>query len=136
MKNQTKRILSRVCAGILGVFTIVSSPFGAAEPVKAAANGYELVDNVQDASILHCWNWSYQTIEENLELIAQCGYSAVQTSPATQPKDYTYEGVVGMEVGIPGEGGSGNWWKLYQPVAECVCDNGQTWLGSKADLES
>ena len=136
MKNQTKRILSRLCATVLGVFTIASTPLGAAEPVEAASNGYELVDEMQDASILHCWNWSYQTIEENLELIAQCGYSAVQTSPATQPKDYTYEGVVGMEVGVPGEGSSGNWWKLYQPVAECVCDNGQTWLGSKADLES
>lgn len=97
---------------------------------------YELVDNIQDASILHCWNWSYKTIENNLQLIAECGYSAVQTSPATQPKDYTYEGVVGMEVGIPGEGGSGNWWKLYQPVAECVCDNGETWLGTKAELQS
>lgn len=97
---------------------------------------YELLDNVQDSAILHCWNWSYKTIEDNLELIAQCGYSAIQTSPATQPKDYAWEGVVGTDVGTPGVGGSGNWWKLYQPVAFNVCDNGQTWLGTKEELES
>ena len=106
-----------------------------AQEVMAATTNYELVDNVQDAAILHCWNWSYQTIMDNLQLIAECGYSAIQTSPATQPKDYMWEGVVGTDVGTPGAGGTGNWWKLYQPVAECVCDNGQTWLGTKAELE-
>ena len=136
MKNQTRRVLTRTCATSLGIVMALASPLSMLPSVQAANTKYELIDNMQDASILHCWNWSYETIEKNLELIARCGYSAIQTSPATQPKDYTYEGVVGMEVGYPGKAGSGNWWKLYQPVAECVCDNGQTWLGSKADLES
>lgn len=145
MKNLTKRNFLKGCAIALSAALAVAAPAVAISNATAGnrnvvsvsnAADYELLDNVQDSSILHCWNWSYATIEENLQLIAECGYSAIQTSPATQPKDYTYDGEVGMEVGIPGVGGSGNWWKLYQPVAECVCDNGQTWLGTKEELES
>ncbi|MBD5135418.1 MAG: leucine-rich repeat protein [Lachnospiraceae bacterium] len=102
----------------------------------AGAGDYGLMDDIQGSSILHCWNWSYKTIEEHMELIAECGYTAVQTSPAQQPKDYTYEGNVCSEVGYPGLSSSGNWWKMYQPVTFNVCDNGQTWLGTKAELES
>lgn len=136
MKNQTRRVLRRTCVASLGIVTALASPLSMLQNVQAANTKYELIDNMQDASILHCWNWSYETIEENLELIAQCGYSAIQTSPATQPKDYTYEGEVGMEVGYPSKSTSGNWWKLYQPVTESVCDNGQTWLGTKDELKS
>lgn len=145
MKNQRKSAIAKGFAIALSSVMVLGAPASSLGNVfagsstttyAATSSDYELVDNMQDAAILHCWNWSYKTIEEHLELIAECGYSAVQTSPATQPKDYTYDGEVGMEVGIPGQGGSGNWWKLYQPVAEEVCDNGQTWLGTKAELES
>lgn len=153
MKNQTRgqksHVLTKSFAIAMSAVMVMATPAMAvgsgatwssndSNGVAAAstAQDYELVDNVQDAAILHCWNWSYKTIEEHLQLIAECGYSAIQTSPATQPKDYTYEGEVGMEVGIPGIGGSGNWWKLYQPVAEEVCDNGETWLGTKEELQS
>ena len=39
-------------------------------------------------------------------------------------------------VGWPKLFGSGNWWKLYQPVAECVDDNGMSYHGTKAELQS
>lgn len=147
MKNQrNRRMFYSICAMILSVVMVlldvgvankyVAASTQVASTQEASTNGYELVDNIQDASILHCFNWSYKTIEDNMQLIAESGYSAVQTSPATQPKDYTYKGVVGSEVGIPGYGGTGNWWKLYQPVTQSVCDNGQTWLGTKEELES
>ncbi|WP_455717055.1 starch-binding protein [Anaerosporobacter sp.] len=142
MKNQrNKRMLYSICAIILSVVMVLldvgtANKYVFASTSSTSSNSYELVDNTQDASILHCWNWSYKTIEDNMQLIAECGYSALQTSPATQPKDYTYAGVVGTDVGTPGYGGTGNWWKLYQPVTESVCDNGQTWLGTKAELES
>ena len=100
------------------------------------SGNYELMNQVQGSSILHCWNWSYKTIEEHMELIAQCGYTALQTSPATQPKDYAYEGTVASEVGYPSLHGKGNWWKVYQPVTFSVCDNGQTWFGTKEELQS
>ena len=139
MKKQERTALR--AGAWLAVFTlyIVSVPVGYA-PLQAEAatlqQKYELLDDVQNSAILHCWNWSYETIEENMQLIAECGYSAIQTSPCTQPKDYTYDGVVGTDVGTPGVGGTGNWWKLYQPVTFSVCDNGQTWLGTKEELES
>lgn len=149
MRNRKKHGLLKGFAVAMGALLAVAGPVGALGDVFAGNNSnsnstkttkstadYELVDNMQDASILHCWNWSYKTIEQNLQLIAECGYSAVQTSPATQPKDYMYDGEVGMEVGIPGIGGSGNWWKVYQPVTYSVCDNGQTWFGTKEELES
>lgn len=144
MKNRNKHMLFSICAVVVSAIMTFMTPANAlfsafvkpeVLPSAAVSRNYELVDDVQDAAVLHCWNWSYATIEENLQLIAECGYSAVQTSPATQPKDYSYKGVVGTDVGTPGEGGSGNWWKLYQPVTESVCDNGQTWLGTKAELE-
>ena len=146
MRNQKKHGLFKSFAVAMGAVLAITAPASALGNVFAgssrstqaskSATDYELVDNMQDASILHCWNWSYKTIENNLQLIAECGYSAIQTSPATQPKDYMYDGEVGMEVGIPGIGGSGNWWKVYQPVTYSVCDNGQTWFGTKEELES
>jgi hypothetical protein len=142
MKNQrNKHMYYRICAIILSMVIVLldlstANKYVFASTNSTSSNSYELVDNIQDASILHCWNWSYKTIEDNMQLIAECGYSAIQTSPATQPKDYTYEGVVGTDVGTPGYAGTGNWWKLYQPVTESVCDNGQTWLGTKAELKS
>lgn len=142
MRMKRTKMFRKICSFGISAALVFSNfsgvlPGVGQQQVQAAEQSvnYELVDNVQDAAILHCWNWSYQTIMDNLQLIAECGYSAIQTSPATQPKDYMWEGVVGMDVGTPGKGGSGNWWKLYQPVAECVCDNGMTWLGTKDELK-
>lgn len=93
-------------------------------------------DLSNDGAILHCWNWSYNNIKLHMAEIAQAGYTAIQTSPVQQPKDYTYEGTVYNSVGTPnGTGGSdGQWWKLYQPVTFNICDNGQTWLGTKKEF--
>lgn len=106
------------------------------EEVNGPSGDYGLMGDVQGSSILHCWNWSYKTIEEHMELIAECGYTAIQTSPASQPKDYAYQGNVANEVGYPKVSGKGNWWKVYQPVTISVCDNGLTWFGTKKELES
>ena len=144
MKKRFKQVVSKVSAVTLALcmvfscvegFTTVSKNTGTVT-ANAAGTDYGLIGNVQDATILHCWNWSYKTIEENMELIAQCGYSVIQTSPCTQGKDYAWEGVIDTCVGWPKLFGQGNWWKLYQPVAECVCDNGMSYLGTKAELKS
>lgn len=162
----SKRWKHRVLAVGMSMAVAVSMlPAGSLTETKAAvteeeivvndtqndANGYELQNDVQGSNILHCWNWSYATIEAHLPLIAECGFTAVQTSPAQQPKDYNYTYVNektgevisgkgdeegGIEVGWPGRGGTGNWWKLYQPVTFNVCDNGNTWLGTKDELKS
>lgn len=80
-----------------------------------------LQKNVQDGVILHAFNWSYNSIKENLPAIAAAGYSTVQTSPVQQPKDF----VTSTDV-------ANQWWKLYQPVSFSIAQD--SWLGTKAEL--
>ena len=108
--------------------------------VEAAA----IVDNglrqsSQEGVILHCWNWSYSNIKKYMKDIAASGYTSIQTSPVTQPKDYYWEGIAYGNVGIPdgtGDSDHGNWWKVYQPVTMSICDNGYTWFGTKAEFKA
>ena len=85
------------------------------------ATNPNLQDNIQDGVILHAFCWGYDDIKENLAAIAAAGYTAVQTSPVQQPKDYSASTNI-----------SGQWWKLYQPVSLSIADN--SWLGTKTDL--
>ena len=91
------------------------------EKDSAVASESNLQANVEDGVILHAFNWSYNAIKQNLPQIAAAGYSTVQTSPVTQPKDYGTSSDVG-----------GQWWKLYQPVSMSIAQS--SWLGTKADL--
>ena len=65
-----------------------------------------LAEKVEDGVILHCWNWSFDMIKNEIPDIAAAGFSAIQTSPVQMNKD----GVNGLG------GGTEDWWKLYQPV--------------------
>lgn len=71
-------------------------------------NPYGLTDEVADGTILHCFSWSFKTIEESLEDIAMAGYSAIQTSPINACYD---GGNAGMELY-----GEGKWYYHYQPT--------------------
>ena len=46
------------------------------------ASSYGLCDNIQDGTILHCFDWKYSQIKEELPNIAAAGFTSVQTSPA------------------------------------------------------
>ena len=35
-----------------------------------------------DEVILHAWSWSFNTVADNMKVIADAGYDMVQTSPA------------------------------------------------------
>lgn len=91
-----------------------------------ATNEYGLANNCQDGVILHCWNWSYNTIKEQLPEIAKAGYTSVQTSPAQRPKNYStsYTDV------------NGQWWKLYQPLNFAIASSNQSWLGGSDELKA
>ena len=108
-------VLSTVGAGVAGLVPALSTAVADAAPVDQAI--------VQGGAILHCFDWSYNEIRAALPDIAAAGYTAVQTSPVQPAKDYN---------GSWTDTG-GNWWKLYQPLDFCVSD-GQTWLGTKAEL--
>ncbi|MBQ3330648.1 MAG: hypothetical protein IJG87_05665 [Ruminococcus sp.] len=76
-------ILLVVCmlVSIIGVGSFVAS---------ATSTDSQLAqDTVEGGAILHCFDWSYNNIKSNLAAIAAAGYTAVQTSPVQQPKDYS-----------------------------------------------
>ena len=63
-----------------------------------ASTDYGLMDDIQDGVILHCFNWKYTDIIDELPNIAEAGFTSIQTSPV-QPC------------------GGTTWWYLYQPLA-------------------
>ena len=95
--------------------------------IETSAVEYETYaqESVQGGAILHCFNWSYNNIKAALPDIARAGYTAVQTSPVQRPKDYnsSWTDMVNQ------------WWKMYQPLGFSIA-NGNTWLGTKAELTS
>lgn len=125
--KKAKKIASLVVASAL-----LTSSFAAITSVNAAevdssaqtaSADSTLREKVGDGVMLHAFNWSYNTIKENLPAIAAAGYTTVQTSPVQQPKDYSTSGDV-----------TGQWWKLYQPISFHIAE--QSWLGTKDDLKS
>ena len=125
--KKAKKIASLVVASAL-----LTSSFAAITSVNAAevdssaqtaSADSTLRDKVGDGVMLHAFNWSYNTIKENLPASAAAGYTTVQTSPVQQPKDYSTSGDV-----------TGQWWKLYQPISFHIAK--ESWLGTKDDLKS
>lgn len=116
-KKLTSVILS-LCM-VLSLATVAIVPAAAETTVETYAQ-----DTIQGSNILHCFDWSYNNIKANLPDIAKAGYTAVQTSPVQSPKDYNASWT----------DGSGQWWKLYQPLGFSVSNN--TWLGTKDELTS
>jgi hypothetical protein len=125
--KKAKKIASLVVASafLTSSFAAITS-VNAAEvdsSAQTASADSTLRDKVGDGVMLHAFNWSYNTIKENLPAIAAAGYTTVQTSPVQQPKDYSTSGDV-----------TGQWWKLYQPISFHIAK--ESWLGTKDDLKS
>ena len=93
-------------------------------PVLALDEAPDTTLDIQDGLTLHCWNWSFKNIEENMATIAALGYTAIQTSPIQQAKQATD--------GYP----SNDWWVFYQPANFSIDNSGESALGTKADFES
>ena len=85
-------------------------------------------ERVRTGAILHCWCWSFKTIEENLPKIAEAGFTALQTSPINTC-------LVGENGGLElmGPIGSGKWWYHYQPTDWKI---GNYQLGSREEFAS
>lgn len=124
--KKAKKIASLVVASALltSSFAAITSVNAAeVDSAQTASADSTLRDKVGDGVMLHAFNWSYNTIKENLPAIAAAGYTTVQTSPVQQPKDYSTSGDV-----------TGQWWKLYQPISFHIAE--ESWLGTKDDLKS
>ncbi|MBR4658054.1 MAG: starch-binding protein [Clostridia bacterium] len=119
-----KRLLSL----ILTVLLLAASITGIMPAAAETEHESYAQDTVQGAAILHCFDWSFESIRAALPEIAAAGYTAVQTSPVQQPKDYIAENVTTSD----------EWWKLYQPLGLRIAptENGAatSWLGTRDEL--
>ena len=90
--------------------------------VKAQKNN---IKETNDATILHAWCWSFNTIRENMKEIADAGYTYVQTSPANTC-------FVGENGGMQ-IFGDGKWYYHYQPIAWKI---GNYQLGTRDEFKA
>ncbi len=124
-KKQLTKFLS--CAGALSLaaaiaagtvyysgMDAISLVSAATESADVTATDYGLADNIQDGTILHCFDWKYTDITAELANIAAAGFTSVQTSPAQRDDSF------------------GVWYMLYQPQSFSVTTNA---LGTKEELE-
>lgn len=129
-----KRVTSLFLALMMS-FSVIAGDFAVTEPVtaeaastaseiEAAAEEYQLRDDVQDGVTLQCWNWSYNNIKNNMETIAEQGFSAIQTSPIQTCKEAT-----------SGKTQGSSWWLYYQPAEFTIDNTGTNALGTKAEFE-
>ncbi len=107
-----------VCSSFMA-FTVSAAqtdvaPVAAVEDIAEVSASYGLAKNIQDGTVLHCFDWKYNDIKAELKNIAAAGFTSVQTSPA-QPA------------------GSGEWYWLYQPYGFSCGSNA---LGSKSELQA
>ncbi len=126
MKKRITSVVLSACMLLscvaVGSFSTQAAEVTGTEAVSSGSQ--EPLDHIQGANILHCFDWSYNSIKANLKDIKDAGYTAVQTSPVQTPKDY--------KASYTDQ--SGQWWKLYQPTSFNIAD-GNTWLGTKAELK-
>ncbi len=119
-----KKILSIVLSAsvlttsVVSLGTVIHTPAMEVDAVEIGTD-YGLMDNIQDGTILHCFDWTYADIQAELPNIAEAGFTAVQTSPA-QPS-------------AGPDAATGSWWWLYQPTSYYI---GTNYLGTKTELES
>ena len=96
----------------------------------SSSNPYGLAKTIQDGAILQAFGWSFKTITDNMQSIAEAGYTAVQTMPVSAINN--------------GSGGSMAWWNsdkssggpwggVYQPTDYT---GGHHVVGSEDDLKT
>lgn len=91
--------MKKILLTILTVFLTVALP---AQSSK---------QKIKDGAILHCFCWSFKTIEEKLPEIAAAGYTAVQCSPINTCLVGDYGGLDYLGADL-----TGKWYFHYQPT--------------------
>ena len=87
-------------------------------------------DDIENGTILQAFGWSFKTIQENMPAIADAGYTAVQTMPASA----IYNGSGGsMAWWNADNSAGGHWWWVYQPTDYTV---GNYVVGTEDDLKA
>ena len=122
--NKFLGILLAVVMAVTSFMIVPKTALAVTNPDTVAASENGLMDDVQDGVILHCWDWSFNNIKDQMAEIAAAGYTAVQTSPIQAAKESTL--------------GKGNdmWWIYYQPKSFEIDNSGQSALGTKSEFEA
>jgi len=95
---------------------------------ETTVKDYNLGYSTNDGLVLQAWNWSYAQIKENLEAIAQAGFTTIQISPPTELKEAT------TGVKVLQEANDNGWWMMYQPAAYELNQSTDNVLGTKEEL--
>jgi len=83
-------------------------------------------ETTKNGTILHCWCWSFKTIEQNMQKIADAGFTALQTSPANTCLVGDSGGLELMSIDT-----NGKWYYHYQPTDWKI---GNYQLGTRDDF--
>ena len=95
MQKQSSKIKKLLCMLLSGALAVSMTPAVSldakaveadsdkvetiSEP-QAQQKDYGLADNIQDGVILHCFDWMYTDITEELPRIAEAGFTSIQMS--------------------------------------------------------
>ncbi len=128
MKKHLLSIRKKGLSILLSSVITVSCTVPLCTTAYAEENDYQLANNIQDGTILHCFDWKYSDITTELENIARAGFTSIQVSPAQKDlMDMTgwqeYTTVDGKEVwktlnGTP-------WYSAYDADELKFCDKGE-----------
>ncbi|MBB3108005.1 putative repeat protein (TIGR02543 family) [Paenibacillus phyllosphaerae] len=91
---------------VLPTTTLAESSPDVPVTAEASAAGGATPERIRDGVILHAFDWNLSVIEENLQAIADAGYTAIQTSP------------------VMGSASGTNWYFAYQPKNMIAGGNG------------
>ena len=121
-----KRLLSLMLCVCVMLSCVIAMDYTTIN-AKAQTIDYGLVDNVQYGQILHCWNWSFDNIRKNMQLIASQGFTAIQTSPIQSSKESTTESWSSVQNSA---------WVYYQPISFNIETNSWNALGTKTEFKA
>ncbi|PLS08195.1 alpha-amylase [Bacillus halotolerans] len=120
-KKRLNTSLLPLFAGLLLLFHLVLAGPVAVNAETANQSNEYTAPSIKSGTILHAWNWSFNTLKNNMKDIHDAGYTAIQTSPINQVKE-----------GNNGDKSMGNWYWLYQPTSYQI---GNRYLGSEEEFK-
>lgn len=113
--------------------TFIAATAAVAISIPLASGAKDRVTHNPDATntetILHAWSWNFPTIAQNMEQIAQAGFTMVQTSPVQN----CYDPFGSTRKIFDQEGKEGNWYYYYQPTDWKI---GNAILGTKEEMQA
>ncbi|MED4805494.1 starch-binding protein [Bacillus atrophaeus] len=120
-KKRLNTSLLPLVAGLLLLFHLILAGPVAVNAETANQSNEHTAPSIKSGTILHAWNWSFNTLKNNMKDIHDAGYTAIQTSPINQVKE-----------GNNGDKSMGNWYWLYQPTSYQI---GNRYLGSEEEFK-